>query len=238
MSISDTDRENFIRFMQQQDRDDSKGWEETRFDPYVTVFYSLETDWLRPYPTTFYVGVTGNLQRREKEHTEELFSKEENREKLLTYCKESATPDQIYNSLAEYGKGGNFVVSGSNCRRAKDCIIASSRSHDYHIKRTELDTIQQKLRGKTPLDEAMYLNQDAPIFKVEVLERESRWIFRKFQEGYNLVNVERFFENMIHELRSRPELDVIKTSFCSPVWDPIISAYCKDRQTLGWYNKH
>src|SRR4051794_22863595 len=59
LSISDTDREQFINFMMQKDYVPPKN--QVRYD---AVIYILKTDWLKPFHTTFYVGHSTDLKQR------------------------------------------------------------------------------------------------------------------------------------------------------------------------------
>ena len=56
MEIADSERQNFMYFMQQY------YWMK-HFDKDV-IIYSIETDWLKPYHPVFYVGATQNLKKR------------------------------------------------------------------------------------------------------------------------------------------------------------------------------
>ena len=222
MSISDTDRENFIRFMTRP-----KWTKPFRSD---ATIYSIETEWLKPYHKIFYVGVTQNLERRKKDHREELYNDFQ-----------ETTPDSFCEGLSK--KEQIIKIGPEICSRLRRAIVAACRYQGYDIELTELDTVRaDEYREDTSgLSVLELMNMEAgeikTRFTTEVYERERRWIFKKFQEGCNLTNTERIYENMIYELRYRPHLDVINSSFSSSAWDAIIKAYYKDRQLLEEYNK-
>jgi hypothetical protein len=224
MSVSDRDREDFIYFMQQQN------WSEKQCRSDATI-YSIETEWLKPYHTVFYVGFTENLERRKEEHTEDLYN---DLGDLRTTFKK-ATPNDFYESLSDK----RLVKLGPQaCSKIRAGIIAASIYQGYPIKFSGLDTIYRNQYKEDEKTLSVLELMDIEIgcrksqFTIEVLERERRWIFKKFQDGCNLTNPERLYTNIIRELRYRPYLNVIKASFCASDWDPIIEAYIKDKQIL------
>lgn len=218
MAREQSERERFLAFMQQ-------GWVK-RFRSDVIV-YALETEWLRPYPPTFYIGVTQYPDQRLQEHRADVL---ENRKRF--------PPSEFQRLLCSeeilaYGHAG--------CKWAKQGITATCLADGSNITLTALDTVCerdyaytiQETRSMPVLDQIMVdVGEVNSRFSAAVLERERRWIFRKFQEGCNLTNVELLCRSMIRALRAHPQLDVLATPFSSADWNPIIEAYCQDEPLL------
>ena len=131
------------------------------------------------------------------------------------------------------------------CKEAREGIITACKHQGGRVQCPIVDTILQKdfhkkltrleckALGITVLDViAIELGEVKTRFTDEVLEREVRWIFKTFQEGANLTNIQRIYRHMISALRYRPHFDVLYTPFSSSTWDPIIERYLEDQRFL------
>lgn len=218
MTHEQSERERFVAFMQQ-------GWVK-RFRSDVTI-YALETDWLRPFPSTFYVGVTQYPAQRLEEHRADVL---ETMKRFPPGEFEKVLSSEV---MLTYGPAG--------CKWIKQGITASCLAQGGALTLTELETVCehdyaetiQDMRSVPVIDQMLIaVGEVNSRFSTAVLERERRWIFRKFQEGCYLTNVELLCRSMIQALRAHPQLDVLATPFSSADWNPIIAAYCQDESTL------
>lgn len=63
-------------------------------------------------------------------------------------------------------------------------------------------------------------------------ERERRWMFHYLQQGYPLANTEAKCVSMVATLQQHLELSVLQEPLESPLWNPVVEAYEKDKQKL------
>jgi len=246
MSISDTDREWFINFMMQKDYIPPNN--QVRDD---VVIYILKTDWLKPFHTTFYVGYTTDMNQRINGDGYHKGHKD-------SYQKEwrDITPEYCYQRLQSIAiEKYESQEYGSLCKEAREGIITACKHQGDRVQCPIVDTILQKeckeyFNGQKDFHELTHIERKAlgittfdvidielgsikTRFTNEVLEREMRWIFKTFQEGANLTNMQRIYRHMIRALRYRPHIDVLHTPFSSLAWDPIIESYLEDQRLLG-----
>lgn len=246
MSISNIDRERFINFMMQKDYIPRN--KQVRYD---AVIYILKTDWLKPFHTTFYVGYATDMNQRingdgyHKGHKDSY--QEEWRDVTPEYCyqdlqsivvgKYDFQECRLACKVVREGiitackhQGGRVQCPIVDTILREDCKEYFNGQKDFH----ELTHIERKALGITTLDVIdIELGSIKTCFTNEVLEREMRWIFKTFQDGANLTNIQRIYKHMISALRYRPHIDVLHTPFSSSAWDPIIERYLEDQRLLG-----
>jgi len=64
-------------------------------------------------------------------------------------------------------------------------------------------------------------------------ERERRWMFHCLQQGYPLANTEAKCVSMVSTLQRHPDLSVLREPFESPLWNPVVEAYERDKRKLN-----
>jgi hypothetical protein len=116
-------------------------------------------------------------------------------------------------------------------------IIAASHYHGYDISVKKIDIISNSEAYRKELEALppsarmkISINRKASPFTLAALEKERRWVFHMLQRGYLLANVEILFEGTVEALQNK-DIDVLRTPFTSPDWNPIIEAYFQDKET-------